>query len=239
MDHVGNTSAWLTLFTFRYDASAPTNPTLSSSSHTPGKWSNLNVIDISWTGASDGGGSGVHGYSYVWSSSPITLPDTSVETTANSITSPPLPDSEGWYFHLRTVDNLGNWAPDAVHLGPFRIETTAPTSSVSALPGSQTALSFPVSWTGTDPGIASGIAGYDVQYRVGSGGVWTTWLVGTTSTSAVFGPVNPVHLTDGTTYYFRCRAVDVAGNQEEYPGGDGDAWTTVHLYRTFVPVVLR
>jgi predicted phage tail protein len=74
---------------------------------------------------------------------------------------------------------------------------------------------------------------------VGSGGVWTDWLAGTTATSATFGPVDPVHLVDGTTYYFRCRAVDHAGNVEAYPGGDGDAWTTVHFYSTFLPLIVH
>ncbi len=238
-DEVGHTSGWQTLFTFRYDAAAPTNPVLSSTSHTVGAWSNINTIDVTWSGASDGAGSGVHGYSYAWSSSPDTLPDTTLDTTAAGVSSPPLPDSVGWYFHLRTVDNVGNWTAGAVHLGPFPIETTLPTSVVSALPANQTAISFLVSWTGDDPGLASGVAAYDVQFRVGSGGVWTDWLVGTTLTSATFGPVDPVHLMDGTTYYFRCRAIDHAGNVEAYPGGDGDAWTTVHFYSTFLPAIVH
>ena len=28
-------------------------------------------------------------------------------------------------------------------------------------------------------------------------------------------------------------------DKEDYPGGDGDAWTTVHFYSTFLPLVRR
>ena len=77
------------------------------------------------------------------------------------------------------------------------------------------------------------------QVRIGSDGDWTNWLIGTTSTSATFGPVNPVHLRDGTTYYFRCRAVDYASNEEAYPAGDGDAWTTVHMHSVFLAAIMR
>jgi hypothetical protein len=36
------------------------------------------------------------------------------------ITSSPLSDGI-WYFHIRSVDNAGNWSNAAAHLGPFYI----------------------------------------------------------------------------------------------------------------------
>lgn len=73
---------------------------------------------------------------------------------------------------------------------------------------------FTVLWEGH---AAAGIESYDVQYRVGDTGVWTDWLIQTTSTSAQFGPSDPVTLVPGTTYYFRSRAMDKLGQIEEWP----------------------
>ena len=66
-----------------------------------------------------------------------------------------------------------------------------------------------MTWTGSDGG--SGIADYDVQSRDGEAGAWTDWLVGTSDTTAV------LDAEDGHTYFFRSRARDIAGNQEDYP----------------------
>ena len=99
-------------------------------------------------------------------------------------------------------------------------------------------LSFTVSWSGSDS--LSGIASYDVQYREGGIGAWTDWLVGTSATSATFGPSSPVLVQRDETYYFRVRARDHAGNLEAYPGGDGDTSTYVKdITLIYLPLVLR
>lgn len=106
---------------FYIDTAPPSNPTGWSSSHTVGGTSSDNTIDMSWWGASDSL-SGVYGYSYAWTTSSSTIPDTTVDTTGTSTTSPPLSNG-GWYFHIRTRDNAGNWNPNALHIGPFYIST--------------------------------------------------------------------------------------------------------------------
>ena len=95
----------------------------------------------------------------------------------------------------------------------------APTTSANPLPELSTGP-FTVSWGGYDNGPA-GICRYDVQYKDGSGGTWTDWLVQTADTSASFPGVG------GHTYYFQVRARDCAYNYEAYPGGDGDTHTLV------------
>ncbi len=240
-DNAGNTAPWATLFVFRYDATPPSNPDAWSTSHSPYTWSNDNTVDMAWNGAWDGEGSGVAGYSIEWSTAWDTLPDTTVDVTGTTTTSPPLADGNSWYFHIRTADNVGNWNAEAVHRGPYYVDTTAPNSSVEPLPA-QSPTSFLVRWSGSDPSPGSGLTTYDVQYRVGPSGVWTDWLSATTLTSATFGPNQPVQPQPGQTYYFRCRARDQVGNLEAYPGGDGDAWTTIQaraVYRLYLPLVLR
>jgi hypothetical protein len=116
------------------------------------------------------------------------------------------------------------------------VDTVAPSSQATS-PATSPTLSFPVSWTGAD--AASGIANYDVQYRVGGGG-WLTWLSNTTATSMSFGPGLPgggtVHR--GETYRFRSRARDNAGNVEAWPPGDGDSATRV-LWAVYLPITMR
>lgn len=235
-DNAGNMAAgWTTVFILRYDASPPSNPTaLASSSHIPGIWSVDNSIDAAWSGASDGAGSGLGGYSIQWSTMADTLPDGSVDTGELNATSAMLADGNSWYFHLRTCDMLGNCAAAAVHLGPFWIDVTAPDTAIIGV--EQQANILLVTWGGTDS--TSGITTYDVQYRIGPEGEWTDWLVDTSLTSAQFGPTSPVSLEYGQTIYFRVRARDAAGNVELYPDGDGDQWI-VFQAKVYLPNLFR
>jgi hypothetical protein len=120
-----------------YDVTTPSNPTsIWSTSHSRWSWSRDNTIEVCWSGASDDGGSGVDGYSYEWSTSSTTTPDTNkgVEENTNCVTSSSLSDSNNWYFHIRTVDNAGNWNGSAAHYGPFYIDTTGPTIDFYSTP---------------------------------------------------------------------------------------------------------
>lgn len=135
-----------------------------------------------------------------------------------------------YYFRSRARDRAGNWESLNGSLADTftqLVDSTPPSSYVLPLyPYRQGA--FTVQWVGQDSG--SGIASYDVQYRVGATGSWQDWSTGTTATEATFGPLSPVSLSSGETYYFRSRARDQASNQETYPSGDGDAWTTIADY---------
>ena len=113
------------------------------------------------------------------------------------------------------------------------LDTVAPVSSASS-PANSPDFFFTVSWSGSD--VLSAIASYDVQYKVGAAGVWVDWLHSTTATSEVFGPISPVLVQIGETYYFQVRARDNAGNEEAYPGGDGDTSTFV-LLRVYIPII--
>ncbi len=193
------------------DITPPSNPTDFSSNPAANAWTNDDTIYVSWSGASDGSGSGVYGYSYEWSTSSSVLPDTIVETTANNITSAPLGASDLWYFHIRTLDQVGNWSSDAATYGLFYVDVDAPSSSASS-PSSVSIGGFTVSWSGSDSGGSGYALRYDVQYKdttLGAG--WTNWKNDTTLTSGYFIG-DPGHI-----YQFRSRARDGAGNQEPWP----------------------
>lgn len=71
------------------------------------------------------GGTYIDGYSWSWTTSSSTIPDTvkEAEETTFSTTSSALANSTNWYFHLRVRDTSGNWTQnaDVAHLGPFWI----------------------------------------------------------------------------------------------------------------------
>jgi hypothetical protein len=108
--------------TFTVDTSPPIDPVLDSTSHDPEVISHDRTVDITWSGAADAL-SGVDGFSFLWDASPSSVPDQTkgAEETATGTTSPPLAEGNDHWFHLRTVDNAGNWTGTA-HLGPFWID---------------------------------------------------------------------------------------------------------------------
>ncbi len=122
-------------------------------------------------------------------------------------------DAQNTWSTTRLSGNGADWYPDwqTTDIWP-------PTSNVLPLPVESPAP-FTVSWSGTDSG-PSGIANYDIQVKDGPGGVWTDWLVATTSLSAPYAGMG------GHTYCFRSRARDNGGNAEPW-SADCDTQTTV------------
>ena len=96
-------------------------------------------------------------------------------------------------------------APISTAVWSNTLDATPPTSHVNALPSTESAASFMVSWLGTDAG--SGVKSYTI-YVSDSGGPFTSWLTQTQNTSANFiGSV-------GHTYGFYSIATDNVGNVE-------------------------
>lgn len=100
----------------------------------------------------------------------------------------------------------------------YEIDTTPPTSSITALP-QWSRPTFTVNWNGQDNPGGSGVRHFDIQFRVNGGG-WQNWQMSTPQRSASFTGTN------GNLYEFRSRAVDNAGNVGAFPGGP-EAGTTV------------
>ena len=97
-----------------------------------------------------------------------------------------------------------------------------PTSTIQPLPDVTVTPAFTVTWEGWDN--ESGVQFYDVQVRDGNG-AWTLWKPLTTGTSGVFTGAH------GHTYYFRVRATDRVGNQENWPD-QAQVSTTLDLSST-------
>jgi RHS repeat-associated protein len=89
-----------------------------------------------------------------------------------------------------------------------KINTAAPTSTITALPATINTTDFTVAWTGSDTG--SGIASYDI-YVSDNNSAFQIWKTATTDTSATYSG------TVGHTYAFYSIATDGVGRTQANP----------------------
>jgi hypothetical protein len=118
------------------------------------------------------------------------------------------------YYSLDVAGNAGS-----AQTGTVKLDRTPP-SSYAYSDGYSPSPSFLVQWDGSD--AIAGIEAFDVQYRVGTGGAWTDWVLNTTQKSRLFTGAS------GKAFYFRARARDKAGNVEPYPAV-ADTYVSVDL----------
>jgi hypothetical protein len=229
-DNQGNYSNAITLFTFKYDNTPPTNPSAPASAwETPSKlnpitnntWQDAdNTPYFEWTGDSDGGGSGVSGYSVYWGTDSGGEPGTSKEQGAASyeVTTPV---SDGtYYLRVRTFDNF-NLYSNPITLFTFKYDGTAPSNPTAPCtawdsPAKGTAISDNTAqsitqtpyfeWTGADDGTGQGVSGYSVYWGVDSGGEPGTIQEQAQANFEVTAP------TGGGTFYLRVRTFDALGH---------------------------
>jgi RHS repeat-associated protein len=128
-------SAWTSYRTFTVDTTAPTTPTISSSTHpSQTTWYSASLDDVStsWTTSSDST-SGVAGYAAVWDQDSNTVPSGATQTGTTSSQNNVSPAGI-WYLHVRPKDNAGNWGAVTtfvVHLGQAAV--TKPTQGDEAV----------------------------------------------------------------------------------------------------------
>jgi hypothetical protein len=210
-DPIGNTNTVSTSTdnSVTYDNTDPIDPTPSSASHTVSVWDNDNTVDIQISGASDSG-SGVDGFDTAWDQI-ATWTATEVkdqEETWTGATFTATSDGD-WYFHIATVDNVGNWT-STEHLGPFQIDTADPSVPIGLDPssGSYSADTSPVlSWTASTDTGGSGIRTTDAYRIVVTGPVNRDTYVSDTD-------YNPT-LSEGP-FTWKVYARDNAGNSSSY-----------------------
>ncbi|MFA5858223.1 MAG: FlgD immunoglobulin-like domain containing protein [Elusimicrobiota bacterium] len=230
LDNNGNWSDAATLFTYKYDKTAPVNPAsvLAWTNDTKtkelfsstGSWQNIDAGPyFEWTGATDA--IGISGYSIYWGNDNATsIPDTVTKAHAvptKYFADPADPEVET-YLILKTQDLAGNWSDQQVvfthrfdNIGPLAPNKIAPEADAvtTALP------SF--SWDSVDD--ISGIS-YEIEISQNSDFSSTNTkaanltLPSYTATTA---------LTSGT-YYWRVRGVDGVGN--------AGVWSTGRAFKT-------
>ena len=85
------------------------------------------------------------------------------------------------------------------------LDNTSPTSRVLELAPNQSTSCFRPQWSGSD--LGSGLASFSILAS-DNGGPYTSWLTGTTASSAIFGG------QAGHSYAFYSQATDLVGNVE-------------------------
>jgi hypothetical protein len=92
-------------------------------------WNDSSDISVSWSSCSDTGGSGIDGYAIKWSQLENDLPSASKTNEETELSDDHTFSGDGvWWFHIRAVDNAGNWDAAEKKLGPFWVDTTEPTN---------------------------------------------------------------------------------------------------------------
>jgi hypothetical protein len=173
---------------------------------------------VNWSGSDDAGGSGIATYEVFVSDNggPFMAFQTATSNTSATFTGV---QGQTYAFYSVATDNVGNVQPTPTKAqSTTTVDSLLPTSSVAALPASETSTSFTVSWSGSDAG-GPGIADYNV-YVSDNGGPFTAFQTNTTQTSATFTGV------DGHTYGFYSVATDTLGNAQTTPT-TAQATTTV------------
>ena len=200
---------------FSIDIVAPsTVSSLTSTSHSLSTWSSNNTIDISWTAATDTGGTGVAGYSFIFDTSPSTLPDTAINTTLTSTSSASLSDSSSHYFHVRAIDNAGNWGA-TTHTGPYYLDTVYPEISFSTSSATSSSGTT-ITWDTNEN--ASSIVDYGLTDAYGSSTTETDIVSPVTSHSVLLSDLVPC-----ISIHFRVRSKDRAANET---AGEDSVFTT-------------
>lgn len=177
-------------------------------------------INVSWYGNDNAAGIAYYDVDYNLNGGSWTRWLTN--TTNQSATFNGAQNGQQYQFRVRAIDNCGNtgaWGPTVF----TNVDTIAPTASMQALNPYTFGSSFIVYWDGTDNPGGSGIASYDVQFRI-NGGSWTSWINNTSAKSAqVTGG------QQGDVYEFQARARDVAGNTQGFTNVP-QATTTIVLH---------
>ncbi|MDI6708805.1 MAG: Ig-like domain-containing protein, partial [Candidatus Thermoplasmatota archaeon] len=204
----------------KIDITAPNNPNSFTSTVPVDTWTNIQVINVTWSGHSDAP-SGVAGFYYAWTADSTTIPTTSDNyTTTNYNESPVLPEGY-WYLHIRTKDNASNLNTTACHIGPFKIDITPPnnpTPPATETNGAQnntwqnTVKSPTFKWDWPSDNLA-GVEGFYWYFGLSETGTANNYI--TTNTTSCAG--------ENGTYYFRIMTKDKAGNNA--------SWVTLFVFK--------
>ncbi|NQV12955.1 MAG: peptidoglycan DD-metalloendopeptidase family protein [Parcubacteria group bacterium] len=128
--------------------------------------------------------------------------------------------------YVKFRDSFRHWSEPIAD--SIILDTEKPSSWINDLPVWHNTLTFFVSWFGQDN--LAGVEYYDIQYKDSLTNKWITWLSKTKLLGKFFTGL------DGATYWFRSRAHDQAGNQENYPV-EPDTETTVDVTKPDPPLI--
>ena len=222
LDNAGNLSGWQTLFTYKYDGSAPA-PVAVPVTETHGipdyAWTDNAAPAFSWSAPADTGGSGIKGYYIYWGNN---AGGTAANFQTNAAYTPaPIGVRGEYYLRLQTQDNAGNLSA-WTRVFTYRYDNGAPdvvrqiAESHGIQPGFWTNQSQPsFTWQTPDAFGHAPVSGYNVYWGTNNGAVSGSFQSGTS--------FSPGTLGSGTaSYYLRIQTVNGAGI--------ASPWVTVFTY---------
>ena len=176
-------------------------PSVSSSTHSSSStWYSADDITVSWSAVS-----GATNYSWGIDSNSGTDPDNSAD--GNVLTTSYSDKADGtWYFHIKAT-NGSSWGSVA-HF-TINIDKTAPATPAGLGATAASTGAIELSWSAASDTGGSGLYGYEI-YRGTSSGFSVGTAIGTSTTTSYTDAAS--NLTAGTTYYYKIKAKDNAGN---------------------------
>ena len=193
-DNVGNTTGDIVKGPYKIDRTAPTVRVTPETKD----WTKDNIsISLSFADV----GSGFKNYQYALTNS-ATAPSSYGQTIAKSTDTIQISNVGTWYLHIKATDNVGNVTSN-IAKGPYKIERTAPTVTVSPETKDWTKNNISISLNFAD--AQSGFKNYQYALTKSESAPSSYGGVITNSTGTV------TISTEGE-WYLHIKAEDVAGN---------------------------
>ena len=189
------------------DTTAPTAPSALSATAVSGA-----EIDLTWTASTDN--IGVSGYRIERCSGTGCTTFAQIGTTAmaTAFQDSGLTASTAYSYRVRATDaagNLSNYSNIASATTSASTDTTPPTAPSNLVATASSSSQIGLTWTASTDNV--GVTGYRIERC--SGASCTTFAQAGTSTAANFADSG---LTASTSYSYRVRATDAAGNLSSY-----------------------
>jgi hypothetical protein len=205
---------------------------LTSTSHSTSEWSNDNTVDLSWATATDEyttywfnisaidaeGNynstyknatvrSGLDGYDILCDTDSGELASESKDYEESQTTHTcTFSDGSSNYYHIKSVDNAGNWDATSADIGPFYIDTAGPSACTVDVIDSDSAFSY--------------VSGTTVYYNTVTTGSFTINVTATDATSGISNVTFPATVSSGT--------IDTTANyQNTYNWATDDTFSSV------------
>ena len=205
-DAAGNFSAYSSTVTkvTTADTSAPTAPTALTATA-----ASATQINLSWTASTDN--VGVTGYRVERCSGGSCSTFTQIASpTTTTYSDSPLSPSTSYSYRVRATDAAGNLSSySSTSTVSTPTDTTAPTAPTGLTATGPTATQLSLSWTASTDNV--GVTGYRVERC--SGASCSTFAQIATPTATSYTDSG---LTPSTSYSYRVRATDAAGNLSGY-----------------------
>ncbi|GAB3257234.1 fibronectin type III domain-containing protein [Nocardioides dilutus] len=210
VDAAGNLSAYSSIATATTpdaaDTTAPSAPTALSATAI-----STTRVDLTWTASTDD--VGVTGYRVERCQGTSCTDFAQVGTpTGTAFTDPGLAASTEYRFRVRAVDAAGNlsaYSSIATVTTPAAADTTAPSPPTALSATAVSSSRIDLTWTPSTDNV--GVAGYRVERCQGTS--CTSFAQVGTPSAATYSDTG---LLPATTYRFRVRAIDAAGNLSAY-----------------------